>query len=134
MTSLQAALGLAQLQRLSALLARRRAVAARYRRELPRLGFTCQDVPEGDTHCYSFFGVLCRTHSGRQRALRALSRQGIEARPFFEPLNKLAPHQTTRRFPVSEELSKRGLFIPCSAALANEEVTRVIAALGDIGP
>jgi perosamine synthetase len=134
MTSLQAALGLAQLARLSALLARRRGVAARYRRALPRLGFICQGVPDGDTHCYSFFGVLCRTHSSRQRALRALSREGIEARPFFEPLNRLVPHRTTRRFPVSEELSKRGLFIPCSAALADEEVRRVIAALGDVGP
>lgn len=134
MTSMQAALGISQLARLPSLAARRRRVAVRYRRELPRLGFICQHVPDGDVHSYSFFGVLFRTNAGRDRALRSLSRQKIEVRPFFEPLHKLQPHRSARRLPVSEEISKRGLFIPCSATLNDEEVTRVIAALGDVGP
>jgi perosamine synthetase len=134
MTSLQAALGISQLARLPSLAARRRRVAVRYRRELTRLGFRCQHVPDGDIHSYSFFGILFGTNARRERALRSLTRQRIEVRPFFEPLHTLEPYRSARRLPVSEEIAKRGLFIPCSATLSDREVTRVLIALGDIGP
>jgi perosamine synthetase len=134
MSSLQAALGVAQLGRFAELARRRRAVAARYLAALPQLGFVTQAVPAGDEHCYSFFGVLARTNERRKKILDHLSRQRIEARPFFEAIPEQAPHRKRGSFPTTRDLSRRGLFIPCGPSLTAADVDRVIDALANVGP
>lgn len=133
LSSLQAALGLTQLRRLGALSRRRLEIARRYRQALPQAGFQCQAVPRGRLHCYSFFGVLARTRSRRERLLTDLRRRGIESRPFFDPLHRNVPHRSSVRLPVTDEVAGRGLFIPCGPSLSENDVARVIAALVDLG-
>lgn len=133
MTNLQAALGVAQLDRLDALVARRRRNARQYAAALagtpavapPPAAPWARPVPWLHT-------VLLRGASrrARDRVAAALARQGIETRPVFYPISALPPYRDgSRRFPVAERLSREGLSLPSSPHLTAAQIARVCAAL-----
>jgi len=123
LTDMQAALGRAQLERLDDFLARRRAIAARYRAALR--GAPCRlpdDVPD---HVYHRFVVtIDRPVDGVMTALRA---RGIVARrPVFRPLHRALG---VREYPEADRLWAEALSLPCYPTLTDDEVDRVAAAL-----
>jgi dTDP-4-amino-4,6-dideoxygalactose transaminase len=107
-------------------LARRRAIAARYRARLA--GLPCALPPEaGERHVYHRFIVeLERAPQAVQAALEA---RGVAARrPVFRPAHRALG---LTGFPEAERLWQRALSIPCYPALADAEVDAVAAALGE---
>jgi dTDP-4-amino-4,6-dideoxygalactose transaminase len=124
LTDLQAALGRSQLARLDRFIARRRAIAARYRAALA--GAPCA-LPEdpGAAHVYHRFIVeVPRVVDG---VIAALAARGITARrPVFRPLHRAAG---ATGYPVAERLWERSLSLPCYPALADAEVDEVATAL-----
>ena len=58
---------------------------------------------------------------------RQLRREGIESEPFYFPIHMQLPYMKARRrsLPVAEDLYGRGLLLPGSTLLANEELLRV---------
>ena len=124
LTDLAAALGRGQLARFDGFVARRRAIAARYRARLD--GAPCVLPPEaGARHVYHRFVVeVDRAPDVVQAALAA---RGVAARrPVFRPA-----HRALRLagFPEAERLWRRTLSIPCYPTLADVEVDTVAAAL-----
>ncbi len=140
LSNLQAAVGLAQLERLDELLDRRRVLAARYAAGLGRRARACSFCAEADgcdsNHWLMSVLVDEAVHGRSPTQLIAdLSKQAIEARPFFMPLPALPPYAGSRHgpWPVSERLHACGVSIPSSANLDEEQQDRVIAALSDRG-
>ena len=124
LTDLAAALGRSQLARFDAFIARRRAIAARYRARLA--GAPCALPPDaGPRHVYHRFVVeLERSPAEVQAALQA---RGVAARrPVFRPAHRALGLEG---FPEAERLWRRTLSIPCYPALADAEVDTVAAAL-----
>ena len=135
MTNIEAAIGLAQLERIDWHLQRRREVMGWYREELgsePGIALS----PEADW-AQSAFWIACAVldeerFGPRDEAMAALDAAGIETRPFFYPLHTLpmyAGRSAGRSFPVAEDLARRGLNLPSSALLTREDVARVCAEL-----
>ncbi len=138
MPSLQAALGVAQLERADELVGRRRANARRYLerlRDIPGLQLPVERP--GVRNVYWMFGLLVDEAvygMGREALMRALADAGIETRPFFRPLHGqgvLARLGVAARgaFPVTERLAREGLYLPSGSGLRPEEADRVCAAL-----
>ncbi|MCU0228645.1 MAG: aminotransferase class I/II-fold pyridoxal phosphate-dependent enzyme [Bryobacterales bacterium] len=146
MSNLLAALGSAQLAGLEEKVARRRAIAARYREELQGLGvLDFQEAPTGRraTHWLSCALVQAGRRAGeavgecRDALMAHLDAQGVESRPLWKPMHLQPLFRDAPRLggAVSESLFAQGLCLPSSSALREAEQGAVIAAIQDFfGP
>ena len=135
MTNLQAAIGLAQLERAPEILARKRAVVAHYRRALDGLPVRFQEDQPGAAPVHWMTSVLLdgAEAAERDRVISALDEAGIETRPLFPPLPSMAPYGgRTGAFPVTEALAAAGLSLPSGPQITDEELDTVGERLASI--
>lgn len=139
MSALQAALGLAQLERLPELLARKDAIFEWYRERLGHVpGLTLNHAEPGTRSTWWMVTVLLDPSFGLDKdTLQArLGSLGIDTRPFFRPLSSLPAYaqrpeavQARARNRVSYALSPYGLNLPSALTLTEAQVERVCHAL-----
>lgn len=141
MTNIQAAIGLAQLERIDDLITRRRRNARLYRERLRDVpGITLPVERRGVRNVYWMFGIVVEDEFGvRRDELCARLRQvGIETKPFFVPMHRqpalvsLGGLVDDKRFPVADELSRRGLYLPSGSGLTEQQIDRVCSAIIDV--
>jgi len=138
MDELSAALGVSQLARLEELLQKRQRVADWYARGLQ--GIAGVEAPQlvPSTTRVSWFVYVVRVAPGidRQALADRLAERGIPVRPYFLPIH-LQPYMVERfgyrpgDFPVTEDLGARGLALPFSGVMSEEQVGLVCQALRD---
>jgi perosamine synthetase len=136
MTNIEAAIGLAQMEKADWHVARRRENADWYRKYLGAdTRFTLS--PEADWARNSYW-INCAVLSqdfplSRDAVMEELARAGIETRPFFYPMHTLPMYrETSTDFPVAEGLAARGLNLPSSATLTENDVAYVCQALAGL--
>jgi perosamine synthetase len=124
LSDLAGALGRSQLARLDAFVARRRAIAARYREQLR--GAPCTPPPAaGARHVYHRFVVELERDPGLVQA--ALAARGVAARrPVYRPAHRALGLEG---FPEADRLWARTLSLPCYPTLTEGEVDTVAAAV-----
>lgn len=134
LTNVAAAIGLAQTERADRLVADRRRVAGWYASRLADADVV--DLPgqaPGARSVYWLYSVLVRGGAARRDALaRGLLAAGIETRPLFTPLHELPmyrEHPTDGGCPVSRDLAARGLSLPTSSYLREEDVDEICGEL-----
>ena len=135
LSSLQAAVGCAQLEQLAAFVAAKRQLAARYAKaveELPGI----EPMREAQWATASYWMYTIRVDPDRFRCdsrslLRALAASNIQTRPLWQPLHASRAHRESfaRPCPVATRLNHMALSLPCSTGLTQEEQDRVIAAV-----
>ncbi len=108
MTDLQAAVGLAQIERLDLVLEGRRRIVNRYRSNLAGSRIELQG---GERASGWVMAVLLPADVRRDDVTELLKARGIETRPFFVPLPALPPYRSTVP-PVTAEVAQRGLCLP----------------------
>jgi perosamine synthetase len=128
MTNVQAAIGLAQLERIDWFVERRREVARWYHERL--VGSSLQLATEAlwAKNVYWLYSVCVPEGIDRDRLMLRMAEAGIETRPFFYALHSLPPYHVPTgddAFPVSTSLAARGINLPSSAALTEGDVSRV---------
>ena len=134
MSSMQAALGLAQLERLDELVAKNRQIFSWYRQELAdwNLGRLNPDVP-GLFNSYWMTTVLLDGALGikKEALIPLLRRQGVDVRPFFYPLSAIPAFHATpeaelarTRNKVSYSVSPFALNLPSALALDRAAVVK----------
>lgn len=131
LTNLAAALGVAQLERLPAFVARKAAIADRYDEALAGTGVVLPPRRQEDRATYWLYSVLMpdgSTAADRDRLLAHLSAAGVQARALWRPLHLQPPLAGARRLggAVGEDLFTRGISLPCSTTLGRTEQDRVI--------
>jgi len=138
MTDIHASIGLAQLPKLPAYNARRRAIAARYDRELQ--GVITPHVAGGVTHVYHQYTIRV---SRRDEFVELLRVRGVGTGIYYPiPVHRQKPFQelgySDQRFPVSERLAGEVLSIPVHPSVTDDEVDSVIEAVNavatELGP
>jgi perosamine synthetase len=137
LTNVQAAIGLAQTESFSKLVSMRREMASKY---LSRLGHLVPRITlpverEWAKNVYWMFGLLLDEKYSVPKIMTDLKKLGIDTRRFFHP-GHLQPvfrgKYKTSDCPNSEALWNRGLYLPSSSDLTDEEATRVVAALTEV--
>lgn len=135
MSSLCAAFGLAQVERVDELVARKREIFHWYKEELgDTAGITLNAEPEGVFNSYWMTTAVFSRESKvtKESAMEALDAAGIDSRPFFYPLSMLPPfaHLPTvvnarERNNVAYEVSARAINLPSAMSLRRDDVSRV---------
>jgi perosamine synthetase len=138
MTNLQAALGLAQLERLDEFVARKRHMGERYTAALASLPGVDIPLPRTDyaRNIYWVFGLVMDDSKGidAEDAMRRLGAEGVGTRPFFCPMHQQPVLRRMGLFgddshPVSEHLYRQGFYIPSGMALSDTDMDRVVEAV-----
>lgn len=135
MTNIQAAIGLAQLEQVDEFIEHRRKVASWYAECLDSHPlFTMQPEKPWARNVYWMSSVVLSENFplGRDEVMSKLAQDGIETRPFFYPMHTLPMYRSLAQgqsFPVAESISARGLNLPSSAHLTNDDVTYVANSL-----
>jgi perosamine synthetase len=135
---MSAALGRVQITRLDELLDKRQQVAGWYQERLEEIEGVQALQVQPETTRMSWFVYVVRFASGelRDRAASELERRGIPARPYFIPIH-LQPYMQKRfgyregDYPISEDLGQRGLALPFSSVMSEEQVETVCQALSE---
>lgn len=136
MSDIQAAVGVVQLARLDAIVARRRDLARRYREALsPIPGLrTAGDPAWGTTNFQSFWVVLPEDFPvGRNALLGRLQERGVSARRGIMAAHRepaFAGHPCGD-LPVTDLLTRRSLILPLFHALTESQQDRVVEVLLD---
>jgi perosamine synthetase len=135
MTNLQAAIGLAQVEQLDGLVAQRRRNAALYNELLMEVpGIVLPPEASNVESVFWMYSILLGDEFGMTRdQLRwFLADKGIETRTFFIPIHFQPIYYATykgQRYPVAEDLCRRGLYLPSSPSLSKEEIRYVTEAV-----
>lgn len=138
MTNLQAALGLAQLERLDEFVAKKRVIGARY-------GELLRDIeglilmPEKSAYADNIYwvnGVVLKDEVtfDAEEAMKRLGAAGIGTRPFFWPMHEQPVLRRMGLFegvscPVAEKLARRGFYLPSGMALTDAQLMQVVDAV-----
>jgi perosamine synthetase len=135
MSSLQAALGLAQLERIDELVSRKREIFDWYRDALAGLdGIGLNQEPDGTLNTYWMVTAVVDARFGvsTHDLVEALWQAGIDARPFFAPLSSLeayagsrASRGAERRNPIAYDIAARAVALPSGFNLTRELVMDV---------
>ena len=137
MDDLSAAVGLAQVERLDAILASRAAVADRYGALLAGLdGVELPAEVPGDTRSWFVYTVLLDPAVDRDAVIGLLAERGVASKPYLpaihlQPLYRDLGHRPGE-LPVCEGISARCLALPFFGALTAEQQERVAAELAAI--
>ena len=139
LTNLQAALGVAQLERIDEIVARKRELAALYTERLSGIeGLTLPAEKPWARSVFWMYGLLVDEGTGLDATALAerLGERGIETRPFFlgmheEPALHRLGLFSDERYPVAERLARQGLYLPSGLALTDEQVETVCAAVAE---
>ena len=131
MTNICAAIGSAQMERLSSILARKREISRMYRDALRSSGVEFQAVPANVEMSEWLVTLLLPRGSNRDAIMATLAEQGIDTRPVFYCAHQMPMYLTDKSFPVAEDISARGISLPSYPALTNEQVEQIAAALQD---
>lgn len=141
MTNLQAAVGLAQLERLDEFVARKRAMGRLYTellRDIADVQLPCEQTAYAQ-NIYWVYGVVLGASIpfDASEAMRRLAEAGVGTRPFFWPMHEQPVLRKLGLFrgesyPVAERLARRGLYLPSGMALTEEQILRVASTVRSV--
>jgi perosamine synthetase len=148
MSDLQAAIGIAQVERLQELLNARDDVAAMYRERLTQLGaapageeedhdivLPCENRGD-ERRSWFVFCVQLPEGTDRDAVIGKLAEQGIASKAYLPCIHLLPPYRERfgfqgGEFPVAERVAERSLALPFFTAMNESQVDRVCTALGE---
>lgn len=138
MTNMQAAVGLAQLERLDTFVSHKRYIGKRYTELLE--GAEGVQLPLAKTeyadNIYWVYGLVLEKNAkvNAEDAMQRLSQKGIGTRPFFYPMHqqpilKRMGYFANQVFPNAEQLYENGFYIPSGMALTDDQIETVVKAV-----
>jgi len=123
-TDLQAVIGVAQMSRLPALIARKKEIFRQYRDRLE--GLPGLVVPPTDLANVTPWFVDVLVDAGLKAGLIAhLRANGVGSRPVYPPLHAEPAFASAGSFPVAVDISQRGLWLPSSLRLDDGQVAEI---------
>ena len=135
---MQAALGVAQFERIDWAIKRKREIGRLYHESLADHPMIQLPLPQAEyaENIYWVFGMVLDDQVGfdADEAMSRLGKQQIGTRPFFwcmheQPVfRKMGLYETTS-CPIAERLARRGFYVPSGLALTNDEIHEVAEAV-----
>ena len=137
LTNLQAAVGVAQIERIDSIVARKRRMGHRYTERLNGLAQLQLPIEQPWARAvYWMYAVVLDPASGMnaEEFARRLKDEGVETRPFFLGMHEQpALHQLGlfggEHYPVTDRIARQGLYLPSGLALTDAQLDDVSAAV-----
>lgn len=128
LTNIQAALGLAQFEKIRTIIKERKRIFERYRSLFSRVnGVELQQLTHAADPVWWAFAIKLDAGvfpQGRDAVIEQLKRKGIETRPGFVASSLLTIYKK-HSLPVCESLSRQVLSLPSYAGLKNRDIERI---------
>jgi perosamine synthetase len=148
LSDLQAAIGIAQVERLDELLNARENVAALYRERLTQLGAAPAGEEQDHDLClpcenngderrgWFVFVIQLPTGTDRDEVISALAERGVASKAYLPCIHLLPPYRERfgfvgGEFPIAERISERSLALPFFTSMSEGQVDRVCTALAE---
>mgnify|MGYP000212135253 CR=1 FL=1 len=126
MTNLQAAIGIAQLNKISRLITRKREIAKIYHEELESLPNIVLHPEMSWAKCvYWLYSILLDSRKTRDRLAIYLKNHYVETRNFFYPLHEMPPFKIEGDFAISKSLSERGINLPSGPKIDDDDIVYI---------
>ena len=139
MTNMQAALGLAQLERIGEHIEKKRKVGKLYQDGLSGLkNFQFPKVKtEYSENIFWVYALVADSQSLCESTVEKLSKEKIGTRPFFWCMHEQPVFQNmglfkNEKYPVAERLARNGFYLPSGLGLSEEDVNTVISTMKKI--
>lgn len=137
LTNLQAAIGVAQIERMNEIIARKRWMGARYTEELKNIPGLQLPVEESWARSvYWMYGIVLDDESGldAQEFAQRLKKRGVETRPFFlgmhaQPAFHAMGLFRDEHYPIADRIARQGLYLPSSLVLSEAQLLEVCEAV-----
>jgi len=132
LTNIQAAVAVAQMEKLEEYVGIKRRLAGRYEKAFrPLPGLTLPREATWAFSTYWLYTVLVNEKTfgcTSRELLRELNRQGVQARPLWGPIHQQKPYRHCRAFKirVASDLYRRAVSLPSSVGLRKKDQDRVI--------
>jgi perosamine synthetase len=138
LTNLQAAVGVAQLERVNSFVDKKRWIASQYNKLLK--GVAILQLPselgcgEGQNSYWLYTVILMNEkYTKRNKVITYLKGQGIDSRPVFYPMHEMPPYKkyalSGERYIASSYLSNGGISLPSSYTITEKEIEHVCSTL-----
>jgi perosamine synthetase len=137
LTNLQAAIGLAQFERIEKMIAKKRWIGGAYTerlRDLPALQMPVEEP--WARQVYWMYGIIVDENTGLNaiQLAQKLKEKGVESRPFFlgmheQPVFLDMGLFRDEKYPVSERIARQGLYLPSGLTLTEKQVDQVCEAV-----
>lgn len=129
-TNIQAAIGVAQMERFSYFLSKKQDIASRYRACLDGVDAIEQEPAMNDLvfHSQWLYTVILSNRVDRDRVISSLKKYGIDSRPVFFPIHQMPPYVYLRRSDClsnSIKIATSGISLPSSVKLSMEDIEYV---------
>ena len=141
MTNLQAAVGLAQLERIDDFVCIKREMGRRYTELLSGLPALERPISKNKyaENIYWVYGVVLKdtVPFDAEEAMKRLAVVGVGTRPFFWPMHEQPVFRkmglfVDEKYPVAEKLARRGFYLPSGLALSEEQMEVVVSRLKEL--
>jgi len=140
LTNMQAAVGLAQIERIEALVERKRRMGAAYNEQLGDIDVLQLPVEEPwAKNVYWMYGLVLDESTGLDAVefARQLTERGVMTRPFFLGMHEQPVFHEMGLFegesyPVAERMARQGLYLPSGMALTTEQIDTVCQAVREV--
>lgn len=140
LTNLQAALGLAQLERFSEIIEKKRWIGQAYTQKLKDIEVLQLPIEESwAKQVYWMYSIVLdeSTNMDAVEFARRLQALGIQTRPFFLGMHEQPVFQDRglflgERYPVAERIAKQGLYLPSGLGLTENQLDRVCDAVRSV--
>ncbi len=141
MTNLQAAVGVAQLERLEAIVLRKRSMGKLYTELLQDISGLQLPIAKTDyaDNIYWVYAIVLEDSMpfNAKEMMQKLGANGIGTRPFFFPMHKQPVFKKMGLFledscPISEKIHQRGFYLPSGLSLTESQIGQVVDILKQV--
>jgi len=130
-TDVQAVIGLEQFKLIDFRIQRKKEIYTAYRDRLSDIDEVTLFKADLEDCAPWFIDVLLPSEEARNNMIAHLKENGIGSRKFYPPINSQQPFRQfpAGSFPVSEEMAPRGIWLPTSIGITDEQIDRVCDAI-----
>lgn len=129
MTNIQAAVGVAQMERFQEIISKRNEVFIWYRERLKSTEHVSLQPTPIDTQPAPWMFTVLLDESHVDSVRTHMMKSGVDTRPIFKPMHLLPIYQSSGDFHVSEDVAARGLCLPTYSGITESQVDRVCEVL-----
>jgi len=134
MSSITAALGIAQLKKVEKIIRIRRDDASRYistfKKKVPEISFPV--IPQGYFHVYQLFSAIAKD---RDNLIKHLDSCGIMSKIYFSPVHETDFYKNTQKYkcnlPITEKIARSIISLPFYPGISHEDIDTVVVSIRD---
>ncbi|PKP62177.1 aminotransferase DegT [Candidatus Atribacteria bacterium HGW-Atribacteria-1] len=133
LTNVQAAIGLAQVERIDEPVEKKIWIGKSYTEKLKNIkGLQLPVEKEWAKNVYWMYGLVLEAETGHNAVIfaKALKEKGVDTRPFFLGMHEQSVFHNMglfndEHYPISENIAKQGLYLPSGLTLTGKEIEMV---------